>query len=146
MNMDSMLPFGKRGFVAFYALTVLFILTFIAYGVDFANATKNTSIQFSMVESQARQALDAGMAIALRIASSTQDITASFSFDLESGPCEKFSIQIEASSGTISLATVTAVLYDFGGFEFARRRGNVLIQTVGQGAKRFAGGWKTDRN
>ncbi|MFZ4773743.1 MAG: hypothetical protein ACOYM3_00175 [Terrimicrobiaceae bacterium] len=133
---------NNRGFVAFYALTVLLILTLVAYGVTFSNSTSGTTIQYTMVESQARQALDAGMALALRIASTTTSISASYTFELDSGPCAKFSLNIETGSGAIVIATVSAVLLDQSDQEYARRRGRVLIQTTGPGANNFCGGWE----
>jgi len=133
---------NKQGFVAFYALTVLLILTFVAYGIQFANVNRGVTIQYSTFESQARQALDAGMALALRVASTTRSINTSYSFPLESGPCGSFTVDIEAGSGSIVIATVSAVLFDRAGQECARRRGRVLIQTTNPGANRFLGGWE----
>ncbi|MFZ2958393.1 MAG: hypothetical protein WA705_16015 [Candidatus Ozemobacteraceae bacterium] len=136
---------SKQGFIAFYALTVLFILTLVTYGMGFSNVTHGMAIQYSMYESQARQALDAGMALALRVASTTLPINAaSYSFYLESGPCGRFDLTIDIGTGTIVTATVSAILFDRSdpGQECARRRGRVLIQTSGLGANRFLGGWE----
>lgn len=132
----------KRGFIAFYALTVLFILTFVTFGVEFANVSRGETIHYSFVESQSRQVLDAGMAIALRIASSTSEIVASYSFDFEAGPYEYFAVNVETGSGSVLVATVTAVLFDHSGHECARRRGRVRILADGPKANRFAGNWE----
>jgi len=136
---------NKQGFVAFYALTVLLILSVLGYGLGFSNITRAITIQYSMFESQTRQTIDAGMAIALRVASTTSPINASYSFFLESGPCGSFTLIIETGTGTIEtgvIATVSAILFDRDGQECARRRSRVLIQTEGPGANRFFGGWE----
>ena len=132
----------NSGFIAFYALTVLLILTFVAFGVEFANVSRGTTIQYSLFDSQARQALDAGMAIALRVASSTSEVVASYSFSFETGPYDYFSVNIETGSGSVLVATVSALLFDHLGYECARRRGRVRILAEGPGANRFAGGWE----
>lgn len=132
----------KRGFIAFYALTVLFILTFVTFGVEFANVSRGATIQYSFVESQSRQALDAGMAIALRIASSTTEVVAAYSFNFETGPYEYFTVNVETGSGSVLVATVTAVLFDHLGYECARRRGRVRILADGSKANCFAGNWE----
>lgn len=132
----------RNGFVAFYALTVLLILTFVAFGVEFANISRGATIHYSFVDSQARQALDAGMAIALRVASTTTEFISSYTFSFETGPHAWFTVNIETGTGSVSIATVSATLFDYSGHECARRRGRVKIATDLPLGNRFIGGWK----